>query len=121
MSYCHHLASVVNISIFSSETIGPFGTKLGRNISWVDLYKVFIFGGSKLGLIFRTISFNNIFFKCRKKQRKTPQTWIMYKMGRNFLGVIIWQDASLCKQFIDLQLVKSFQICNLIFSLNLTL
>jgi hypothetical protein len=28
----------VNISIFSSETIGPFGTKLGRNIPWVDLY-----------------------------------------------------------------------------------
>jgi hypothetical protein len=28
---------------------------------------------------------------------------------------------SLCKQFIDLQLVKSFQICNLIFSLKLTL
>jgi hypothetical protein len=48
MSYCHHLASVVNISIFSSETIGPFGTKLGRNIPWVDLYKVFIFVGSNL-------------------------------------------------------------------------
>jgi hypothetical protein len=32
-------------------------------------------------------------------------------MGRNFLGDIIWQDTSLCKQFIDLQLVKSFQIC----------
>jgi hypothetical protein len=48
MSYCHHLPSVVNISIFSSETIGPFGTKLGRNIPWVDLYKVFIFGGSNL-------------------------------------------------------------------------
>lgn len=48
MSYCHHLASIVNISIFSSETIGPFGTKLGRNIPWVDLYKVFIFGGSNL-------------------------------------------------------------------------
>jgi hypothetical protein len=45
----------------------------------------------------------------QKKQRKTPQTWIMYKMGRNFLGDIIWQDTSLCKQFIDLQLVKSFQ------------
>ena len=56
-----------------------------------------------------------------EKQRKTPQTWIMYKMGRNFLGDIIWQDTSLCKQFIDLQLVKSFQICNLIFSLKLTL
>jgi hypothetical protein len=26
----------------------PFGTKLGRNIPWVDLYKVFIFGGSNL-------------------------------------------------------------------------
>jgi len=57
----------------------------------------------------------------QKKQRKTTQTWIMYKMGRNFLGDIIWQQTSLCKQFIDLQLVKSFQICNLIFSLKLTL
>jgi hypothetical protein len=45
MSYFHHF---INISIFSSETIGPFGTKLGRNIPWVDLYKVFIFGGSNL-------------------------------------------------------------------------
>jgi hypothetical protein len=43
-----HPSSVVNISIFSSETIGPFGTKLGRNIPWVDLYKVFIFGWSNL-------------------------------------------------------------------------
>ena len=41
-------SSVVNISIFSSEAIRPFGTKLGRNIPWVDLYKVFIFGGSNL-------------------------------------------------------------------------
>ena len=35
----------------------------------------------------------------QKKQRKTPQTWIMYKMGRNFLGDIIWQDTSLCKVY----------------------
>ena len=59
--------------------------------------------------------------------RETPakrgrvNRYVMYKMGRNFLGDIIWQDTSLCKQFIDLQLVKSFQICNLIFSLKLTL
>jgi hypothetical protein len=38
----------ISATIFSSETIGPFGTKLGRNIPWVDLYKVFIFGGSNL-------------------------------------------------------------------------
>jgi hypothetical protein len=30
-------------------------------------------------------------------------------------------QSNLCKQFIDLQLVKSFQICNLIFTLKLTL
>ena len=35
----------------------------------------------------------------QKKQRKLPQTWIMYKMGRNFLGDIIWQDTSLCKVY----------------------
>jgi hypothetical protein len=35
----------------------------------------------------------------QKKQRKTPRTWIMYKMGRNFLGDIIWQDTLLVLKF----------------------
>ena len=57
VNFCHHFASVVvvvvrrrrpssstfNISIFSSETTGPNGTKLGRNVPWVVLYKVCVF------------------------------------------------------------------------------
>ena len=47
VNYCHHLASVVcrlstfHISSFFSETTGPIGTKLSRNVPWMVLYKVF--------------------------------------------------------------------------------
>ena len=48
MRYCHHLASVVrpltfHILIYSSETTGLNGTKLGRKHIYKVLYKVYSF------------------------------------------------------------------------------
>ena len=61
MNYCHHLASVVcrllsvvcrlltfHISSFFSETTGPIGTKLSRNVPWMVLYKVTVFRSSRI-------------------------------------------------------------------------
>jgi hypothetical protein len=53
VNYCHHLASVVcrlsfHISSFFSETTGPIGTKLSRNVPWMVLYKVTVFRSSRI-------------------------------------------------------------------------
>jgi hypothetical protein len=36
------------ISSFISETTGPIGTKLSRNVPWVVLYKVSVFRSSRI-------------------------------------------------------------------------
>ena len=48
--YCHHLASViivhklVHFIFFSeSESTGPIGTKLGRNVHWIVPMKIYVF------------------------------------------------------------------------------
>ena len=52
VNYCHHLSSVVcklfTFSSFFSETTGPIGTKLSRNVPWMVLYKVTVFRSSRI-------------------------------------------------------------------------
>jgi hypothetical protein len=51
MTYCHHFASFViiivivdvHILIFFFETTGQNWTKLGRNVHWMFLYKIYAF------------------------------------------------------------------------------
>jgi hypothetical protein len=38
----------VTISSFFSETTGPIGTKLSRNVPWMVLYKVTVFRSSRI-------------------------------------------------------------------------
>jgi hypothetical protein len=52
VNLCPAMAAILDfrsaISSFFSETTGPIGTKLSRNVPWMVLYKVTIFRSSRI-------------------------------------------------------------------------